>query len=101
MKDFRVLLARLLTTVAKVLGPGGTRTVVADSLPMPQLLLINRSAARLARAAWVVRLSSELRKNHGGPVVDQTAIDRIAALRNNLAGSFVLGQNRDFVLLGR
>jgi hypothetical protein len=39
MKDLLVLLAHLLTTIAKLLGPGGARTVVADSLIMKQQLL--------------------------------------------------------------
>jgi len=44
MKDLLVLLAHLLTTIAKLLGPGGARTVVADSLIMKQqLLVLNRS----------------------------------------------------------
>ena len=46
MKDLLVLLAHLLTTLAKLLGPGGARAIVADSLLMKQQLLIiiiNRS----------------------------------------------------------
>jgi putative transposase len=51
MKDLLMLLAHLLTTVAKLLGPGGARTVVADSLLMKQqLLVINRSRQR---ALWL------------------------------------------------
>ena len=47
MKDLLVLLAHLLTTIAKLLGPGVTRAVVADSLLMKQqLLVINRSRRR-------------------------------------------------------
>ena len=47
MKDLLLLLAHLLTTIAKLLGPGGARTVVADSLIMKQqLLVINRSRRR-------------------------------------------------------
>jgi len=47
MKDLLVLLAHLLTTIAKLLGPGGARAVVADSLLMKQqLLVINRSRRR-------------------------------------------------------
>jgi len=43
MKDLLVLFAHLLTTIARLLGPGGTRAVVADSLLMKQqLLVINR-----------------------------------------------------------
>ena len=47
MKDLLVILAHLLTTIAKLLGPGGARAVVADSLLMKQqLLVINRSRRR-------------------------------------------------------
>ena len=47
MKDLLVLLVHLLTTIAKLLGPGGARAIVADSLLMKQqLLVINRSRRR-------------------------------------------------------
>jgi hypothetical protein len=47
MKDLIVLLMHLLTTLAKIMGPGGTKAVVADSLLMKQqLLVINRSRQR-------------------------------------------------------
>ena len=47
MKDMLLLLVHLLTTIAKLLGPGGARTVVADSLLLKQqLLIINRSRRR-------------------------------------------------------
>jgi len=47
MKDLLTLLAHLLTTIAKLLGPGGARAVVADSLLMKQqLLVIHRSRRR-------------------------------------------------------
>ena len=47
MKDLLILLAHLLTTVAKFLGPGGAKAVVADSLLMKQqLLVISRSRRR-------------------------------------------------------
>ncbi len=47
MKDMLLLLVHLLTTIAKLLGPGGARAVVADSLLMKQqLLIIDRSQRR-------------------------------------------------------
>lgn len=47
MKDIFLLLAHLLTTIAKLLGPGGARAIVADSLlTKQQLLIINRSRRR-------------------------------------------------------
>ena len=36
MKDLLALLAHLLTTIAKLPGPGGAKAVVADSLLMKQ-----------------------------------------------------------------
>ena len=47
MKDLLALLLHLLTTIAKLLGPGGAKAVVADSLLMKQqLLVVNRSRRR-------------------------------------------------------
>ncbi len=44
MKDLIVLLMHLVTTLAKLLGPGGAKDIVADSLLMKQqLLVINRA----------------------------------------------------------
>ena len=39
MKDLLVIIAHLLTTIAKLIGPGGAIAVVADSLLMKQQLL--------------------------------------------------------------
>ena len=47
MKDLLALLLHLLITIAKLLGPGGAKAVVADSLLMKQqLLIINRPRRR-------------------------------------------------------
>ena len=47
MKDLLALLLHLLTTIAKLLGPGGAKAVVTDSLLMKQQLpVINRSRRR-------------------------------------------------------
>ena len=47
MKDLVLLLIHLLTTLAKLLGPGGAKAIVADSLLMKQqLLVISRSRKR-------------------------------------------------------
>jgi len=40
MKDLVLLLIHLLTTLAKLLGPGGAKAIVADSLLMKQQLLV-------------------------------------------------------------
>jgi putative transposase len=47
MKDLLILFAHLVTTIARLLGSGGAKAVVADSLLMKQqLLIINRSRQR-------------------------------------------------------
>src|SRR5467141_2731015 len=47
MRDLAVLLMHLLVTVARLLGPGGARSVVAESvLVKHQLLILNRSRKR-------------------------------------------------------
>ncbi len=50
MRDSFILAAHLLTTIAKLLGPGGARDIIADSLLMKQqLLIINRHRKRAPR----------------------------------------------------
>jgi hypothetical protein len=57
MKDLLRLLAHLLTTLAKLLGPGGARAIVADSLLMKQqLLIINRSRQRAPNLTAIDRV---------------------------------------------
>ena len=56
MKDLLILLAHLLTTIAKLLGPGGAKTIVADSLLMKQqLLIMNRTRRRAPNLSVVDR----------------------------------------------
>ena len=57
MKDLLVLFAHLLTTIVKLLGPGGAKAIVADSLLMKQqLLLVNRSRQRAPNLTPVDRM---------------------------------------------
>ena len=47
MRDLAVLVLHLLVTVARLAGPGGARSVVAESvLVKHQLLIVNRSRKR-------------------------------------------------------
>ena len=47
MKDMLLLSAHLFVTIARLVGPGGTKAIVADSLLIKQqLLIINRSRHR-------------------------------------------------------
>ena len=47
MRDLAVLFLHLLVTVARLAGPGGVRSVVAESvLVKHQLLILNRSRKR-------------------------------------------------------
>ncbi|UCC53367.1 MAG: transposase, partial [Anaerolineaceae bacterium] len=57
MKDLLALFAHLLTTLAKLLGPGGAKAIVADSLLMKQqLLIVNRSRRRAPNLTATDRL---------------------------------------------
>jgi putative transposase len=57
MKDLLLILAHLLTTLAKLLGPGGAKAIVADSLLMKQqLLIINRPRRRAPNLTVIDRL---------------------------------------------
>ncbi len=56
MKELLVLLLRLLTAVAQVLGPGGARAVVAENLLLRhQLLILNRGRQRAPNLSAVDR----------------------------------------------
>ena len=56
MKDLVFLLIHLLTTLAKLLGSGGTKAIVADSLLMKQqLLVVNRSRKRAPNLSVIDR----------------------------------------------
>lgn len=56
MKDLFILTAHLFTTIAKLLGPGGIKAVVADSLLMKQqLLVMNRSRQRAPKLSTLNR----------------------------------------------
>ena len=47
MRDLAVLFLHLLATVVRLVGPGGARSVVAQSLLVKhQLLILNRSRKR-------------------------------------------------------
>jgi hypothetical protein len=59
MKELLVLLAHLLTTLARLLGPGGAKAIVADSLLMKQqLLIVNRSRQRAPNLTVIDRYCS-------------------------------------------
>jgi putative transposase len=49
MRDLAVLFIHLITTISRLAGPGGARSVVAESvLVKQQLLILNRSRQRSA-----------------------------------------------------
>ena len=80
MKDLLVLCGHLLTTIAKLLGPGGVRAVVADSLLMKQMQALQayQPTQMLPRLRETFqRLVSELEIIHDIPAASQ-AISEIA-----------------------
>jgi hypothetical protein len=47
MRDLAILFVHLIVTIARLFGPGGVRSIVAESLLVKhQLLILNRSQAR-------------------------------------------------------
>jgi putative transposase len=54
MRELFILIAHLLTTLARLMRPGGVRAVAAESLMLKhQLLILNRSRKRAPRlTAW-------------------------------------------------
>ena len=57
VRDLAVLLLHLLATVARLAGPGGARSVVAESvLVKQQLLILNRSRRRAPHLLFVDRM---------------------------------------------
>jgi putative transposase len=57
MRDLLLLAIHLLVTLAKLLGPGGTRQVAAESLLLKhQLLISNRSRQRAPNLTMLDRL---------------------------------------------
>jgi len=57
MKLLLLMLAHLLTTLARLLGPGGAKAIIADSLLMKQqLLIINRSRRRVPNLTPIDRM---------------------------------------------
>ena len=47
MRDFAILFIHLIATIAKLIGPGGARAVIAESLLVKhQLIILNRGRKR-------------------------------------------------------
>jgi hypothetical protein len=60
VRDLAVLFLHLLVTVARLAGPGGARSVVAESvLVKHQLLILNRSRKRSPNLhLWLLKIPS-------------------------------------------
>ena len=60
MRTFLVLCLHLMVSVAQLVGPGGTRGLLAETLLLKhQLLVINR-ARRKATESWTPTVGQEL-----------------------------------------
>jgi hypothetical protein len=79
MRNLAVLVIHLIATLARFLGPGGVRSLVAESLLLKhQLLIVNRSRQRSPN------LSAGDRHRHHGPVA------RTGPFRSVVAESLLL-----------
>ncbi len=57
MRDLAIFFVQLLTTIARLIGPGGARAVVAESLLLKQQLIVaNRSRQRARISARSIGL---------------------------------------------
>ena len=61
MKDMVILLVHLLTTVAKLLGPGGAKAIIAENLLLKQQLLVVTRSRRRAPNLSTCRSSESIR----------------------------------------
>ncbi len=62
MRDLLSLLLHLLTTLARLVGPGGTRAVIAETLLIKhQLVILNRSRRRAPNLTATDRIVMGLR----------------------------------------
>ena len=81
-----MLLAHLSATLSKLLGPGGARAVVAESMLMKQqLLVINRSRRRAPNLSALDRLlvpvsraTADLAGRRHHPTIDAAQVSRRA-----------------------
>jgi putative transposase len=69
VRDLAILFLHLLTTLARLAGPGGARSVIAESvLVKQQLLVLNRSRKRAPNLRlvdrWVVGVCALLMRPH-------------------------------------
>ena len=54
MSDLLILFIHLIVTLARLLGPGGRRSIVAESLLVKhQLLILNRRRERRTFGRWI------------------------------------------------
>ena len=61
MRDFIVLFVHVIVTLARLAGPGGLRSVVAESaLLRHQLLILNRGRKRAPNLRATVRIAAGL-----------------------------------------
>ncbi len=61
MRDLAILLVHLITTVAKLMGPGGARAVIAESILVKhQLIVLNRGRERTPNLGPIDRLIAGL-----------------------------------------
>ena len=78
MRDLVVLLPRLLVTVARLAGPGGARSVVAESvLVKHQLLVLNRSRKRSPNLRPSDRMVASVKSTSNGLCVPGTSNIRV------------------------
>ena len=58
MRDLVILFVHIIVTLARLVGPGGLRSVVAESvLIKQQLLILNQSRHRSPKSVYVLQIA--------------------------------------------
>jgi hypothetical protein len=61
LRDLAILLVHLMTTVARLMGPGGARAVIAESILVKhQLIILNRGRERAPNLGLMDRIIAAL-----------------------------------------
>jgi hypothetical protein len=75
MRDLIILFVHLITTLARLAGPGGVRSVVAESLlAEQQLLILNRSRGRSPN----LRVSDRILAGLCALLIPRASLQRVA-----------------------
>jgi putative transposase len=96
VRDLAVLVLHLLVTVARLVGPGGARSVVAESMLVKhQLLILNRSRKRSPN----LRLTDRMVAGGCALLIRPGRLVRSAIVTKPMAGKIAVIGSVEYLLL--